>query len=660
MADTLESLEIEVRHSATGAADAITNVTNAIRGMSRAIATALPRLVALNDALGGGSLTFNNIDAQVTATVNNVSNVSRSAGRATNALSRGLHSMSNAAKKANGPLQNFLSSLKRIAFYRFIRSVIKAITQAFSEGLEKAYLFSSRIAGEGHRFAEALDQMTSVSNQMKGQLGSAFAGLLTAIEPILENIINLVTRVADALSQFFAAFTGSTYLKAVAAQADFADKTAKGAKAAKEYKNQLLKFDEINRLNDNSGSGGGSGKDQMDGHSFADSPISERIKSFVQQLKDAVNSGDWGNVGRLIGEKVNDGLKAIYSYSGELGRTLVGFITNGIDFLLAFIDQINWNLAGLSICSFLTNAISEASSWLDTKDWEAVGQNLWKNFKELINGFDFDGLARQFFSFFGKACADAVLLLRGFFAEAWTKVKEYFSKKVEEAGGDVVLGFLKGIFDALVDIVQWIHDNVLIPFVDAFRKAFGIHSPSTVMAEIGTQIVEGLKQGVEDTWKGFTDFFKGLWDDFKGWWEGLSLSPFHIPVPHFTWGTRAPSGWFEEGAAAVLSALGLPASIPTLSVSWYAQGGFPDEGQLFVANESGPEMVGRIGNRTAVGNQDQIIEGIRRGVYDAVSSAMGSGREDRPIKIYLDGKEISNAVTRNQRQTSRATGVAMA
>lgn len=659
MADTLESLEIEVRHSATGAADAITNVTNAIRGMSRAIGNALPRLTALNEALGGGSLTLNNIDAQVTATVNNVSNVSRSAGRATNTLSRGLHSMSNAAKKANGPLQNFISSLKRIAFYRFIRSVIKAITQAFSEGLEKAYLFSSRIAGEGHRFAEALDRMASVSNQMKGQLGAAFAGLLTAIEPILANIINMITRVADALSQFFAAFTGSTYLKAIAAQADFADKTAKGAKAAKEYKNQLLKFDEINRLEDKSSSGSG-GKDPMKGYAFSDSPISERIKTFVQQLKDAVNSGDWGNVGRLIGEKVNDGLKAIYMHSGELGRTLVGFITNGIDFLLGAIDQINWNLVGLSICSFLTNAISEASSWLDTKDWEAVGVNLWNNFKELVNGFDFNGIARQFFNLFGKACADAVLLLRGFFAEAWEKVKEYFSKKTEEAGGNVVLGFLKGIFDALVDIVQWIHDNVLIPFVDAFRKAFGIHSPSTVMAEIGEQIVAGLKKGVEDAWNSFTKFFEDAWDNFKKWWEGLSLSPFHIPTPHFTWGTRAPDGWFEQGAASVLSALGLPAAIPTLSVNWYAGGGFPDAGQLFVANEAGPEMVGRIGNRTAVGNQDQIIEGIRRGVYDAVASAMGNGNSDRPIKVYLDGKEISTAVTKNQRQLSRATGVAMA
>ena len=43
----------------------------------------------------------------------------------------------------------------------------------------------------------------------------------------------------------------------------------------------------------------------------------------------------------------------------------------------------------------------------------------------------------------------------------------------------------------------------------------------------------------------------------------------------------------------------------------YASGGFPDTGELFIARESGAEMVGTIGNRTAVANNDQIVEGIR-------------------------------------------------
>lgn len=71
-------------------------------------------------------------------------------------------------------------------------------------------------------------------------------------------------------------------------------------------------------------------------------------------------------------------------------------------------------------------------------------------------------------------------------------------------------------------------------------------------------------------------------------------------------------------------------------------------------------MIGRIGNRTTVGNQEQVIEGIRRAVYDAVSSASVIGREGRPIKIYLDGKEVGTADRRYEQSVSRETGVSMA
>lgn len=49
----------------------------------------------------------------------------------------------------------------------------------------------------------------------------------------------------------------------------------------------------------------------------------------------------------------------------------------------------------------------------------------------------------------------------------------------------------------------------------------------------------------------------------------------------------------------------------------YASGGFPQTGQLFLARESGPELVGSMNGRTAVANNDQIVAGISRGVENA-------------------------------------------
>ena len=88
----------------------------------------------------------------------------------------------------------------------------------------------------------------------------------------------------------------------------------------------------------------------------------------------------------------------------------------------------------------------------------------------------------------------------------------------------------------------------------------------------------------------------------------------------------------------------------TTSVPAYASGGFPDEGELFLAREAGPELVGAIGNRAAVANNDQIIEGIRQGVAQAMRESQGGNTGSMEVRVYLDGKQITAAVEKRQRQ----------
>ena len=84
----------------------------------------------------------------------------------------------------------------------------------------------------------------------------------------------------------------------------------------------------------------------------------------------------------------------------------------------------------------------------------------------------------------------------------------------------------------------------------------------------------------------------------------------------------------------------------------YASGGFPSTGQMFIARERGPEMVGTIGNQTAVANNDQIVAAVSAGVANAVSGVLGSGK-GQEIHIYLDSREIKYG----QSRLSRAMGV---
>jgi hypothetical protein len=65
--------------------------------------------------------------------------------------------------------------------------------------------------------------------------------------------------------------------------------------------------------------------------------------------------------------------------------------------------------------------------------------------------------------------------------------------------------------------------------------------------------------------------------------------------------------------------------------------------------------------QTAVANNEQIVQGIERGVYNAMTSALaGQNNSNRDIRVYLDGKEIGAATRKYERNMNRATGVAMA
>ena len=88
----------------------------------------------------------------------------------------------------------------------------------------------------------------------------------------------------------------------------------------------------------------------------------------------------------------------------------------------------------------------------------------------------------------------------------------------------------------------------------------------------------------------------------------------------------------------------------------YAAGGFPTDGEMFIAREAGPEMVGSIGNRTAVVNNDQIVESVSRGVYQAVASAMSQSGGTQVVEAKVNDKVLFEVVVNRNRQETMRTG----
>lgn len=88
----------------------------------------------------------------------------------------------------------------------------------------------------------------------------------------------------------------------------------------------------------------------------------------------------------------------------------------------------------------------------------------------------------------------------------------------------------------------------------------------------------------------------------------------------------------------------------------YAAGGFPEKGNLFIANEAGAEMVGSINNRTAVANNEQITTAIYNAVLSAMSQVMAS-QTTQPIEIKNVVELDGDVVYKNQQKVATRRGI---
>ena len=91
------------------------------------------------------------------------------------------------------------------------------------------------------------------------------------------------------------------------------------------------------------------------------------------------------------------------------------------------------------------------------------------------------------------------------------QIKGFFTDKIQEAGGNVAEGLWNGIIEGLGNIAQWIQDNIINPFLDGFKKAMGINSPSKVMFELGKFVMEGLLNGITS----LRDKVFEIWENIK-------------------------------------------------------------------------------------------------------------------------------------------------
>lgn len=773
---TVENLEINVKTSVSGSsAKTVTTLADALGYLeSKAAAlTGISNISALANAMA--SISGSKVKASVfnglanglaslsvalkSITADDVVNLAQ----VTNALERlngidlsGLRGAANltstakqikntgkAAKEATKHTSEFGSSLMRIFKYRMIRTIIKELGQAFKEGLQNAYLFSAGLTSVmGHRFAAAMDKMNSAATQMKAQLGSAFIALMTAIEPIVTQIVNLITRIADAISQLIAAFTGTTYLKAANITDKFANTMSSGAKSAKEWKNQILGFDVINRLNEDKGSGGVSPSEMFGGE---DARIAQKWLDIAQKFKDLVSELDfepllkgWDKLKESV-QKLADTIKGGLGWAWdnilvplahwtieEAAPRVLELLATALDFLRTVCEKLSPILKPL-----WENVLKPFFKWLGELSLKVLDDfiDLLSDLTDLINGDitwqefidGLNGTQKALLALGGLAVLLAIDKVIGAIGKIPLSIITATPKASSALGkmASVVATGALAVFDAVMiayDVaklkevadtyhnVQLSYNNEMDTALGELAKmyatcdeevirewgkmAYNLELTGTDMEEDQRRLTGKIEEIWGDTPRTWWQAFKQNWDKYFGVhgsgikdlftdaWNGFAEF-YNLPQinkPEMEWHDIAPGTHVYSNGLHTTSEVGLDtehfgpfidaagnASDVAVVPDWVwkipglASGGFPEPGELFIAREAGPELVGTINGRTAVANNDQITTAIYDAVFNAQMAA-NSQEHGRPIEVrnhvYLDSREIKSG----QQRLARATG----
>lgn len=238
-------------------------------------------------------------------------------------------------------------------------------------------------------------------------------------------------------------------------------------------------------------------------------------KGTAKFLNGGIKKTDWSLIGKTLASKWQAVIDYLYSFVTTFDwsgfGSSIGTSVNG------WFDEIDWGKAGTTISEGVKGLLDTAINFLQTVNWQGIGEKLWT----FISTIDWSGIATKLFKAIGSAIGGAVSVLWGFIKDAVFSIRDYFTEKIQDCGGNIVEGLFTGIVDAFKGIGTWLYDHVLTPFLEGFKNCFGIHSPSKVMAEMGGYIIQGLYNAVSEGIAKIKGIFTKLLNAVKGVFKGI-------------------------------------------------------------------------------------------------------------------------------------------
>lgn len=569
-------------------------------------------------------------------------------------------------KLANTALGKLWGSIKRIALYRLIRSVMRLITQSIREGILNLYEWSKVYDST---FKESFESLQDSALLIKNSIGAAFAPLINAAAPVVETLADKFAEMATTASKFFAVLSGQKwYYEAI--------RSTKQLAAAQR---DLLGFDEINRLSGGKESGGGN----FEKHALDEGEYSEIAKKLkeIETLAIAIGTaiGAWklatfltslGSASKAVAG-IATGLEWVAKFAalgiivGVTYKLVEGtsesFLGEGGDLHDAIAETASRALGaglgyavmgktGLAITVFTSLIASYKNMYNSAKkgELEVFGA---KEAIETSLDAAFAGIAGYMFGGWtgGLAAAFmAIAISAGVTAMAMKK-----SGSFQENSDMYYLKVLQSMFSgglAAAMLGMKVGSAVTGTMIGGLAGAgiglvIGLTITLLVMDILLDPNGKGINKGVEQ--------FAGtnmavIQDDY---WA------FEMAIAKEKAQELQDAGTLEDFA--------LEEAKKRVHTKRFAYGGTPARGSLFLAGEAGAELVSSVNGHTTVTNQTQFEDIIVNANGNVVSAVMAMGNaivtaiNSQDNGLYIDGERVTRLFDSKMQSLNHYNGTSL-
>ncbi len=514
-------------------------------------------LIKESDKLNSEIIRYNQLLDSAKLKMSELSKETSQTGTSQNKLTSFFSSFKSKLDQAKGSVGNFKSTFNQIPkITQNITNNIKNISKGIKNGLSHVLkyagaLFSLRgiysvLSSSAQSWLSSQNagaqQLSANIEYMKNAIGSVLA-------PVIEFVTNLVYQLMKAIQSVAYALTGvNIFAKATASSMK---STANSAKQAS--KSLAGVHNEINNVSENDNGGGGSIGSNIDLSQMENTPSS---------ILDAIKSGNWEEVGSLIGEKINNALasipwnkiqqtaknigqniaKFLNGFIGstdwrQIGNTLAQGLNTAIYFVYEFVSTLNWKQLGTAISDGINGLFSNI-------DWKTAGQALSDGIKGVLNTIgtaireiDWSSIGQdigQFlttidwdniFTELQDVIADAIIAL---IQTVWGLLGECISK------ADLSWEGLWNGIATTTDVQLGITDNILKEGLNKILESMGYsqediiyawNHPWEVIGITFTEMWNGLSQWIGDLWQGIcetaTQLFSSLGEFLSSLWQNI-------------------------------------------------------------------------------------------------------------------------------------------